>query len=89
MPEDHDNNGKDDLTIPSNEKNTIHPTTIDQLPETLHKMVEEKNAANLAAALPSCLMDRRSSGVATQFKTLNITTLISLTTAAPGNTTCK
>jgi hypothetical protein len=27
--------------------------------------------------------------VATQFKTLNITTLTSLTTAAPGNTTCK
>ena len=37
---------------------------------------EQKNAPNLAAALAaSCSMDRRSSGVATQFKTLNITTL--------------
>jgi hypothetical protein len=82
MPKDHDNNGKGDLAIPSNEENIIHSTTIDQLPEALRKMVE-KNATNLAAAIGSCSMDRRSSGVATQFKNLNITTLTSLTTAGP------
>jgi hypothetical protein len=46
-------------------------------------MVEEKNVAKLAAALSSCSMGRWSSSVATQFKTLNITTLTSPITAAP------
>jgi uncharacterized protein YbcI len=49
----------------------------------LHKMVEEKNVAKLVASLSSCSVGRWSSSVATQFKTLNITTLTSPTTAAP------
>lgn len=46
-------------------------------------MVEEKSAANLVAALLSCSMDQQSSGMATQFKNLNITNLISPTTIVP------
>lgn len=42
VSQDHDNNGKGDLTDASNEKNIIHPSTIDQLLEELCKMVEDK-----------------------------------------------
>jgi hypothetical protein len=58
MLEDHDNNGKGDLINPSNEENIIHPVTIDQLLEELHKMVEEKNVAKLVASLSSCSVGR-------------------------------
>lgn len=83
MPEDHDKDGKGDLTDASKEKSIIHPIAIDQLLEALRKMVDEKNAVNLASTLASCSMDRRSSSVATQFKTLSITTFESPTSVAP------
>jgi hypothetical protein len=51
---------------------------MDQLLEDLHKLVEEKNAANLVAALASCSVDWRG-GVVTQFKLVNL--------AAPSTTT--
>lgn len=57
MPQDHDNNGKGDPTDTSNEKNIVHPSTIDQLLEELRKMEEDKNAANVAPSLASYLMD--------------------------------
>ena len=57
VPQDHDNNGKGDLTDTSNEKNIVHPSTIDQLLEELRKMEEDKNATNVAPALASYLMD--------------------------------
>ena len=83
MPEDQDNNRKDDLTNVSNEKNIIHPTTVDHLLEHICQMVEEKNAANVAAALVSCSQERRSSTTTTQFKPINVYTLEAPTTSAP------
>ena len=43
-----------DLTKASNVENIIYPTTLNQLPEALHKEVEAKNATNVALALAAC-----------------------------------
>jgi hypothetical protein len=79
MSEDHSNNMTEgDPTDPFNPANIIHLTAMDQLLEDLHKLVEEKNAANLVAALASCSVDRHG-GAVTQFKLVDL--------AAPSTTT--
>ena len=55
VSEEHNKEG--DPTDLFNPNNIIHPTMIDQLPEDLRKMVEEKNATNLQAALAICSLD--------------------------------
>ena len=70
MPENQDKN-EGDLTDASNDCNILCPTTLDQLPEVLHKEVEAANAANVAHALAACSFKTRSSKVADLDKLVN------------------
>ncbi|CAD6226777.1 unnamed protein product [Miscanthus lutarioriparius] len=90
MPENQDKN-EGDLTDASNESNIVCPTTLDQLPEVLHKEVEAANAANVAHALAACSFKTRSSKVADLDKLVNfrIATLYGTSTSAPKCRTAK
>lgn len=66
MPENQGINAAKDLTSASNEKNILHPTTVDQLLEELCKDLEAKNAANVVAALAGCPFNPRSNRVVEQ-----------------------
>jgi hypothetical protein len=90
MPEDQDNNRTGDLTSASNENNIIHLTTIDQLIENLHKDLEAKNAAS-GYSSSGCTLKQRSITVATQYKSINISTYIYETssTSSKGNAAYK
>ena len=70
---EENNKMESEPTDPFNHANIIPPTTIDELPEELRKLVEEKNVVNLQAALANCSMDDRQVGnVAKQFKVVNL-----------------
>jgi hypothetical protein len=70
MADDKPKDGE--ITKSSSEDNIIHPTTLDQLPKYLCKDVEAKNAANVAAALATCLFKTRSSKMVEQDKQINL-----------------
>jgi hypothetical protein len=63
-----------EITKSSDEDNIIRPITLDQLLEYLRKDVEAKNAANVAAALATCLFKTCSSKVDEQDKHLQVFT---------------
>lgn len=69
MSDDHGKKEGDPIE-PFNPDNIIHPIMIDQFSEDLLNLVEEKNAANLQAALASCSLDQQG-GVVKQFKVVN------------------
>jgi hypothetical protein len=80
MSDDDKTKGKEDRTGPFNPKNINHPTSIEELPDELHRKIQAKLDANLKAFLESCTKDQRDK--VPQFCEPNFSDSIASTSAA-------